>query len=80
MGVGERSLVGDGRWIEDGDIRKAARPNTATIREPEALRRHACHLAHRLLEREHVLHAHVFTQHARERAVIARVRHTFARS
>jgi hypothetical protein len=59
MRLGERALVGDGRRIEHGDIREAAGANASPIREPEAFGRHARHLVHRLLEREHVLDTHV---------------------
>jgi hypothetical protein len=80
MWLRERSLVLDGRWIEDGDVREAPGPNAAAIRQTEPLRGHACHLVHGLLEREHMLNSHIFAEHAREGAVVAWVGHAFAGS
>src|SRR5688572_26855511 len=77
----ERGAVNDARRIKDGDIRVGADfdpPLPAHHRHSrfETLRRHNCHLAKRVHQRERFLFAHIAAEHARVRPRAARM--TFA--
>ena len=69
-----RRGVGDTLGIEDDEIGPGADADLAAIGEPQMPRGERRHLAHRVFEGHDVLVARVAAQHARERAVRARMR------
>ena len=52
MGIGEGRRVGDGRGVEDDDVRGGAGLETAAVPETELPRGQAGHLANRLGKRQ----------------------------
>ena len=70
----ERREVADRRRIEDRDVGLHPFAQDAAIGEADPLRGKRRHLADRVLERDHLQLPHVAAEHARERAVAARMR------
>src|SRR5262249_44278851 len=74
-GIGECGAVGHRRGVEDDEIGREPFLDQAAIAEAQLGRGEAAHLVHGLLQRDHVLLAHILAEHAREGAEVARVRH-----
>src|SRR5207248_7438036 len=74
----EGGAVGHGRRIEDHQIGGEAVSDQASIGEVKLPRRQTGHFVDGLLERDHVLFAHVLAEDAREGAEVARMRHARA--
>ena len=70
----ERGVIDDTRRVEDRDVGPQAGTQQAAIELADLGGVRRRHLAHGLLEPEHPGLAHVAAEHARKRAVVARMR------
>src|SRR5579862_2207166 len=67
------SCVGDPIGIENDNVSPVSLPQQPTIFQPEPLRGKRSHPPHRILQRQHLLIAHVVPQDPRKRSKVSRM-------
>jgi hypothetical protein len=70
----ELGAIGNLIGVEHDHVRFHARAELAAVPQLQPLRRIAGHSAHPFFERQHMLFAHIDTEHASESPVASRVR------